>query len=300
MADDNTNYTGYRYLMDANNAREYAVKYEDGKPRPPFDVYGTVPGQNGFTPNETIFAFADDSTVQMKGDQPFMQVDAFQIQIRETGTPRRLVVTPVEYAITFDTKGKSAVKAILNMTDESKARLADEGFDAGFPTRFSYDLDQTQFQRKKGAVIVNQRVLETLYVPPHHGGYAMVARISKDHEASQALARAVQAGKTPAPEQVTAPQRADKRDYSAPDAQTLVEKKRLGDGDTLKIVFNFESRRVTESVFNAKGVGLTSHKFADYDLDALDAAFAQLKKMGGAPRPLNDGKKAGLPRPDNS
>ncbi len=305
MADINEGFSGYRYLMDANNSREYAVKYEGGAPRPPIDVYAALPREKGFRANETVFAFADDSTVQVKDGVPFVQVDAFQILIGDTGNPRRLTVTPVEYAVTFDTKDKRFTKAILNVTDASKAQLAEEGFAEGFPMRFVYDLDETHVTRANGTVTVSQKALEALAVPANHDRVAVLARINKEQELAQAVVRAVKGEKTPPPAPAADPVAATENKtpagrYSAPDAQTLVEKKSLGDGDTLKIVFNFESRRVTETVLGQQGVALASHKFKDYDAEALDAAFAQLQKLGGSPRPMEGVKKpAVLKTPSN-
>ncbi len=294
MADNNADFNGYRYLMDANNTREYALRYEGGEPRPPLDVYAALPREKGFRPNETVFAFADDSSVQVRDGQPFVQADAFQILIGENGKPSRLTVTQVEYAVSFDTKDKRFTKAVLNVTDESKARLAAEGFLDSFPTRFVYDLDETQVTRANGTVTVSQKALDALPLPPNHGNFAFLARINKEQALAQEVVRGVKAEKNAAP--VAETERAEQtsgsgREYSAPDAQTLVEKKNLGDGDTLKLVFNFESRRVTESVLGQQGVALTSHKFKDYDAEALDAAFAQLQKLGGSPRPMEGVKK---------
>jgi hypothetical protein len=299
MAEDDAKFTGYRYLMDAVNTREYALRYEDGAPRPPIGVYAALPREKGFRPNETVFAFADDAVVQLRDGQPFVQVDVFQILIGDNGNPSRLTVTAAEYAVSFDTKDKRFTKAVLALTDESKAQMAAEGFLDSFPAQFVYDLDETQVTRANGSVTVSRRALEALPVPPNHDRYAVLARINHEQEMAQAVVRGVQAAQTPQAAAAVADTKGG-RDFSAPDAQTLVEKKDMGDGDSLKIVFNFESRRVTESVLSAKGVALTSHKFKDYDEAALEAAFTQLQKLGGSPRPLEGVKKpAGLKRPGN-
>ncbi|MDF3022660.1 MAG: hypothetical protein K0R10_21 [Alphaproteobacteria bacterium] len=288
-------FSGFRYLMDASNSRQYAVRYEDGAPRPPFDVYAERPNEKGFRPNETVFAFADEATFTTKNGQQIVQVEAFQILIGETGNPRRLSVTPVEYALTIGAKEKRPVQAVLALTEESKAQLAAEGFADTFPARFAYDLDESQVTRKGNKATLEKSVLEKLSVPPNHDRYAILARLTKEHDIARAVVQKVAADNEPAP--VAAPAAANAAtaptsgNFLMTDAQTLVEKKNLGDGDTLKIIFNFESRRVTESLTSAHGVALTSHKFKDYDETALESAFAQLQKLGGTPRPLEGVKK---------
>ncbi|MDI1228152.1 MAG: hypothetical protein PSY14_10755 [bacterium] len=288
--DGNDGFTGYRYLVDAANTRQYALRFDAGQPKPPFDIYAVMPRENGFRANETVFAFDDEKKITAKGDRLVAELTAYQVNIGDTGNPRKLFVASVEYDIAAEVD--NAPQITLTLTEASRTQLAAEGFSADFPAAFTYQIDPENFRHKQGGgAELRPGVLESLPVPPHQEGGAFLARISMQQKVAQAIAREVK--------QDAAAKNTDVRDYAAPDAQTLVEKKTLGDGDTLKIVFNFESRRVTESVFNDKGVALASHKFADYDLDALDTAFAQLKKMGGTPRPLNDGKKPGLPRPDN-
>ncbi|MBI1215305.1 MAG: hypothetical protein GC185_05730 [Alphaproteobacteria bacterium] len=75
------------------------------------------------------------------------------------------------------------------------------------------------------------------------------------------------------------------------DEQTLSETKRLDShGNALKLVFNFESRRVTE-IFTGPATeekpqgAMLSHRFDDYEPAALKAAFDKLVALGGHPRP---------------
>lgn len=292
-------FTGYRFLLDAADTRQYALKIEEGQPKPPFDVYGVMPRDKSFRPNETVFAFDDEKTLTERDGRLLAQVTAYQINIGETGNPRKLFIAPVEYDIAAE--NEKAAQVTFTLTDESRARLKEEGFSKDFPAAFTHQINPKDFRHKpEGGAELRPGVLEALQVPPHQqGGIAFLARIATEQKMAQAIVRAV-TPEQPAAAATDAAKAPDARDYSAPDAQTLVEKKSLGDGDTLKIIFNFESRRVTESVFNEKGVALTTHKFGDYDVDALNTAYQQLQKMGGNPRPLNDGKKIGpVPRPDN-
>lgn len=86
--------------------------------------------------------------------------------------------------------------------------------------------------------------------------------------------------------------------FTAPDAQTLVETKPLdAQGSRLRLVFNFETRRVTEIYDSATGrdaAAMTSHSFDDYDPDSLKSAFERLAQLGGHPKPLSGHKPASI------
>jgi len=89
--------------------------------------------------------------------------------------------------------------------------------------------------------------------------------------------------------------------FSMPDAETLVETKRLDDeGSQLRLVFNFSARQVTE-IYNGpddrQQAAMLSHAFADYDQQALSEAFNRLRSMGGTPRALFDKQPHGAVMP---
>lgn len=295
--DDNLReFTGYRFLLDASDTRQYALRFEDGQPKPPFEVFGVMPRDKSFRPNETVFAFDDEKKISAQGDRLVAELVAYQINIGETGNPRKLFMSAVAYDIAAETESPQVT---FTLTEASREQLAAEGFSADFPASFTYQINPDDFRAKpEGGADLRPGTLESLPLPPHQEGGAFLARISTQQKVAQAVAGSMKQD-TPDAAPPAAATTADARDYSAPDAQTLVEKKSLGDGDTLKIIFNFESRRVTESVFNEKGVALTTHKFNDYDVDALEAAYQQLKKMGGNPRPMRDKPPGPVPRPDN-
>lgn len=83
--------------------------------------------------------------------------------------------------------------------------------------------------------------------------------------------------------------------FTAVDEQTLAESKQLPGKDTLKILFNFSSRRVSETyeVAGTKHVNQQNFSFAEYDSEALEAAREKLIALGGKPaeiRPELKGK----------
>lgn len=288
--DSEKGFSGYRYLVDATDSRQYALRYEDGAPRPPIDVYAVMPKEKGFRANEVVFALDDEFRVTTRKDGSLaVETTAYQFLTDDKGVVRRLTETPVDFDVTLDTSNPVAM-AVLTLSGDARATMAEENFTSGFPRRFTYPLEDDQVTRKPDGAVIEASVVKTLSLPPHQKGGAFLARVGVHQAVGAAVARELLPPKEQPPKPA-APAPKDTRGFSSPDAQTLVEKKDLGDGDTLKIVFNFESRRVTESVFSAKGVALTSHKFRDYDETALEAAFQQLQKLGGSPRPLEGVKK---------
>jgi hypothetical protein len=285
-------FSGYRFLVDATDSRQYALRYEDGAPRPPIDVYAVMPKEKGFRANEIVFALDDEFRVTTRKDGSLaVETTAYQFLTDDKGVVRRLTETPVDFDVTLDTSAPVAV-AVLTLSGDARATMAEENFTSGFPRRFTYPLEDEQVTRTAGGASIDASVVKTFSLPPHQKGGAFLARVGVHHSLGAALARELLPPKEQQPQAAApAPAPKESKSFSSPDAQTLVEKKDLGDGDTLKIVFNFESRRVTESVLSAKGVALTSHKFRDYDATALESAFAQLQKLGGTPRPLETAKK---------
>lgn len=296
--DSEKGFSGYRYLVDATDSRQYALRYEDGAPRPPVQVYAVMPKEKGFRANEVVFALDDEFKVTTRKDGSLaVETTAYQFLTDDKGVVRRLTLTPVDFDVTLDTSAPVAV-AVLTLSGDARATMAEENFTSGFPRRFTYPLEDDQVTRKPHGAVIEASVVKTFTLPPHQKGGAFLARVGVHQAVGAAVAEMLPPKEQPAKSAAPAPK--DTGGFSSPDAQTLVEKKDLGDGDTLKIVFNFESRRVTESVFSAKGVALTSHKFRDYDDSALEAAFQQLQKLGGSPRPLEGVKKpAGLKKPGN-
>lgn len=291
--DGKKGFTGYRYLLDTADSRQFALRYEDDQPRPPVQVYAVMPKEKGFRANEVVFALDDEFKVTTRKDGSLaVETTAYQFLTDDKGVVRRLILTPVDFDVTLDTSAPVAV-AVLTLSGDARATMAEENFTSGFPRRFTYPLEDEQVTRSAGVASIDASVVKTFSLPPHHKGGAFLARLGVHQALGAAIAELLPPKEQPQQPAAPAPAPAAKKSnaFSSPDAQTLVEKKDLGDGDTLKIVFNFESRRVTESVLTAKGVALTSHKFRDYDETALQSAFAQLQKLGGTPRPLEGVKK---------
>ncbi len=277
-------YNGYRYLLDAVNSRQYAVRYERGKVRTPLKVFAGNPQEAGFKQKETIFAFDDETEIIGKNGGYKLSTTGYQITTDDTGRAKNLKQVGVEYDIKLQKAG-NIVEAVLTLTAESKKALAETGFSPAFPAAFTTDIEQSAVVHSDGHSSITASALRNLAFPPQHDGSAFIARLNNDvQEKAQPVALS--------PKVATADAR-----YTMSDAQTLVEKKNLGDGDTLKTVFNFESRRVNEAVLGRNGNAITSTKFEDYDETVLEAVFNRLTKLGGTPRPLETVKKPSLLKP---
>ena len=289
--DGKKGFRGYRYLLDTDDSLQFALRYEYGQPRPPVQVYAVMTKEKGFRANEVVFALDDEFKVTTRKDGSLaVETTAYQFLTDDKGVVRRLTLTPVDFDVTLDTSAPVAV-AVLTLSGDARATMAEENFASGFPRRFTYPLEDEQVTRSAGVASIDASVVQTFSLPPQHKGGAFLARVGVYQSVGAAIAELLPPKEQPQQPAAPAPAAKESKSFSSPDAQTLVEKKDLGDGDTLKIVFNFESRRVTESVFSARGVALTSHKFRDYDETALQSAFAQLQKLGGTPRPLEGVKK---------
>lgn len=92
--------------------------------------------------------------------------------------------------------------------------------------------------------------------------------------------------------------------FTAVDEQTLSENKQLPGKDTLKILFHFASRRVSETYETAGGkhVNQQNFTFNEYDPEALEAAREKLIALGGKPAEIRPGLpgKPALVKPANS
>ena len=77
----------YRFLVDAKNSRQYAIRYEDGAPVKPLHTFAIDERDAGFKANETIIAFDDEVErfVSATGGITLSTV-AFQTKDAEEGT----------------------------------------------------------------------------------------------------------------------------------------------------------------------------------------------------------------------
>lgn len=286
MANDNketgeAGFSGYRFLMEAEGERQFAVQFKNGRPVQPVRVFSEAEGDNVFRANEKAFAFDDEVKVSSTAaGQLRVAATAYQITVNAAGRPGNIKTVAVEYDVVFTQQPDNPVT--FTLTAPSAMLLQETGFSPDFPAEITGALGSSSanaVQSEGGLFLPARDIMQGIAFPPQHGGRATLAR------------EGVQ--KTPEPAGETPP-------CMMVDPQTLAETKDLGGGERLKTVFNFEAARVTE-IFTAPGQqpAITGHPFSEHDDDALAAAFARLKKMGGAPKPLAQKASLKIRRPAN-
>lgn len=185
MANENSNdYNGYRFLLDAKNSRQYAIRYENGRVKPPLQVFAGNVEDGGFKPNEKVYAFDDDVQIKIApGGKATASTVAYQITTDETGRPRNLKQIGVEFDVTVEATDASA-KVKYTMTPESVRKLADPDntFDTAFPKSFSDSINPKDpgLTRADGTVSASPALIQQLPFPPHHDGEAFIARLNID------------------------------------------------------------------------------------------------------------------------
>lgn len=189
MANENSlnGYHGYRYLVDAKDGREYAIRYNNGRPTPP-QVFAQDQREAKFNRNETVFAFDDKPEFKTAAGGVVMSTVGFQIAIGPEGKPINAKNLGLDYAVTFSASAQG-VEVKYALTPESAKDLAEAaeemGFDAAnFPRQFSDTLDANDpgIQRTaSGTLGVTPALLRNLSFPPHRiGTEAIFARQSVD------------------------------------------------------------------------------------------------------------------------
>lgn len=173
MANDN-GFNGFLFLVDAKNSRQYAVQSVHGAISLPIRVFATDARENGFKPNEVIFAFDEglDNEFKRTADGGLLKTFAYQITTNASGEPvGGLPYTPVSYKMTIESTAFGE-KLNYTLTPESAQALEDDGFVAGFPRTFSVGLGPTDTR--------DVALLSALPFPPHHNDGAFLAHKSLD------------------------------------------------------------------------------------------------------------------------
>lgn len=76
-----------------------------------------------------------------------------------------------------------------------------------------------------------------------------------------------------------------KQGYDRPEKDVLSHEKYLGTKGKLTLLFNFETRRVHETLTTDAGMAMSSASFDDYAASAIDKATDVFKTLGGTPLP---------------
>ncbi len=176
--EEESGFHGTRYLVDAENTRQYAIVYNNGRPQKPIHVFAVNSKEGSFKPNETVFALDDEAELTMSAGKAKISTVAFQIKIGANGEPKGLKQQGIEYDVNFRANaGKFEV--MYTLTAESKKILAENDFAANFPASFTNSdiaLSDRGIQRTANGYAIEPSMLRNLSFPPHHDGGALIAR----------------------------------------------------------------------------------------------------------------------------
>jgi ATP-dependent Clp protease ATP-binding subunit ClpC len=208
MATEEENgFHGTRYLVDAENSRQYAIRYDNGRPTKPIHVFAMSSKEGSFKPNETVFALDDEAELTSAGGKPRLSVVAFQITTGPSGEPKGLKQQGIEYDVTFRSTG-GQFQVVYSLTPDSKQTLADKGFASNFPATFTNNIDPSDrgLVRTATGVSVDPSLLRNLSFPPHHDGGALIARQNVEAiESTPAVVSRPDEGTNPNPNPTTKP-----------------------------------------------------------------------------------------------
>lgn len=186
--DDNENgFHGDRFLMDTTNSRQYVIRYQNGSPQKPFQVFAQDVRDGGFKPNEVIFALDDEvkKTLSPEGKMTVSTV-AYQITVNKNADPLdkgwNLKNVGVEYEAVLKAAPSGGLSLTYKLTTASEKELAEANFADSFPKTFSEEIDAKDpgiRRNAQGAITaVEPAMLLNLSFPAHHQGGAASARIN--------------------------------------------------------------------------------------------------------------------------
>lgn len=278
--DPDIGYHGYRYLVDAYFPREFAVRFENDRPKKPITVFEKG-GPGKFRPSEVVFALDDEVEITTGPAGSQASTVLFMITTDANGEPRNIKTCGCEYDVKFSVTGSTLTVSYELTSASMRALESSLGTSSRAPRRFEnkVPVNSEEVWRHGSSVVVSPALLRRLPFPPNHEGSAMTARTAVAAASAEKFPSVPQAAEAPA---TTA--------YAKVDDQTLSETKKLGNGEKLKILFDFEARRVTEVFETSSKLAMTGHTFEEHDQEALQKAHDRLVGLSGKPKPL-DGKK---------
>lgn len=172
-------YHGTRFLVDATNSRQYGVRYDHGKVAKPIHVFAEDEREAGFKPNETVFAFDDETKVTNSGGKVRLTTVAYQITTDSSATPRQLKELSVDYDVSFR-QVNGNVSVTYRISPTSRDAMAERGFDAKFPQEFTEAIDPTDPGIRRDSInntiTIDPALLSNLSFPPQHPAGAHLAR----------------------------------------------------------------------------------------------------------------------------
>jgi ATP-dependent Clp protease ATP-binding subunit ClpA len=127
--DPNDNYNGFRYLMDAQSRRQYALEFVNGQIKLPIRVFNPDKANDTLKPGETIYALGDEQEL----GTGFIATQAYKITAKdavdEAGN-QRLTIDYFPYSIYNTLWQDSTQRVVFELSPESQQDCPD------FPTKF--------------------------------------------------------------------------------------------------------------------------------------------------------------------
>lgn len=267
---EETGFNGHRFLMDAANARQYAVPFVDGQPKAGISIF-TPDGKNqAFAPNDVILAFDDDAEISISPGKAKLSVSLFQIRTDGEGVPANMKICGCEYMISAAQR-PGGVEIAYELSPASILDLAQRNLAAKVPPKFITQVSAAALGVSSSGdrTTVSEAAIGRIPFPPHHP------------EATRGIRQMI----------VNPPATS----YARAGDQTLEQTTPLSGGEKLKTLFDFEARRVTEIFDGGKDkVAIAGHSFDEHDRGALEKAYQRLIDLRGKPRPLDDKKFSSL------
>ena len=163
-------YHGTRFLLDAKNSRQYGLRYDHGKVAKPVHVFAEDEREAGFKPNETVFAFDDETKISSANGKTRLSTVVYQIETGPDSAPRKLKELSVDYDVIFRQNASGDFSIVYKLSPTSRDAIAERGFNAAFPQEFSEEIDPRDpgLKRDGNSVSMAPGLLKNLSFPPQH------------------------------------------------------------------------------------------------------------------------------------
>lgn len=180
--DNEEGFTGYRYLLDAKNSRQYAVRYVGGDPVKPILPFALDERENGFKAGETVFAFDDEIERKLEGGKISFHATTFQLDIGPDAQPVGGNRAGVVYEAVLRPNMAGGIDVSYILSKDSELSLTQRGFSDDFPKSFRHTIEPESPALSRdpmGRLIIDPKIISLLPFPPHQpDGLAVVARMS--------------------------------------------------------------------------------------------------------------------------
>ena len=176
---EQSGFHGYRFLVDATTSRQYAVRFDNGRPKAPIQLFAADIREQGLKPGETVIAFDDEPEKEIVNGQAVIGLQLWQITANargELGEGVSIKQRWVKYAASFIPEGSDGqnFSIVYSLTEESKALLKEAGVEKPV---FELMVVNTPRDRQVAEIVQSYGELESVYLFPDRG-YAVVTMLN--------------------------------------------------------------------------------------------------------------------------